>query len=129
MFVASATSPVFKLGFPIDLEVTPVFGTVGWRFLPASIVHPYVGAGGGMASYKEVSTVAGEVTETSESKTQFHGLVGVEFGKGRFRFSAEGVYSSIPDAIGLSGVSEVYQENDLGGFSVLGRLTFTLSKR
>lgn len=129
VFVASPASPVYKLGFPVEVKITPVVGTVGWRFLPHSLVRPYVGAGGGMASYSEESTVAGEVTKTSESKPEFHGLIGVEAGRGRFRFAVEGVYSSISDAIGLSGVSEVYGEKDAGGFSILGRLTFTTSKR
>jgi len=129
VFVASAGSPVFKLGFPLDIKITPVFGTVGWRFMPNSLARPYVGAGGGMASFKEESTVAGELTSTSQSKAEFHGVVGVELGRGRFRVSAEGVYSSIPNAIGISGVSKVYGENDLGGFSILARLTFTTSRR
>ncbi len=129
VFVASTGSPVFKLGFPVDVKITPAFGTVGWRFLPHSLVRPYVGVGGGMAWFEEVSTVAGEVTTLSESNAEFHGLIGAELGRGRFRFSAEAVYSSIPDAIGLTGVSKVYGETDLGGLSILGRVTFTTSRR
>jgi hypothetical protein len=129
VFVASPGSPVYPLGFPLEVKITPVYGTIGWRFLPHSLVKPYLGAGGGMASYSEESTVAGEVTQTSESKAEWHGVLGVEVGRGRFRIAAEGVYSTIPDAVGLSGVSKVYGETDAGGFTLLGRLTFTTSKR
>jgi hypothetical protein len=49
-------------------------------------------------------------------------MAGVEVGKGRFRFGAEVGYSSVPDAVGLGGVSRVYGEDDLGGLHAIGKL-------
>jgi hypothetical protein len=30
----------------------------------------------------------------------------------------------VPDSLGVGGVSEVYGEDDIGGFTVVGKLTF-----
>jgi hypothetical protein len=48
----------------------------------------------------------------------------VEFGKGRLRVAAEGGYAFVPNSLGIGGVSKVYGEKDLGGFSVVGKLIF-----
>ena len=42
--------------------------------------------------------------------------------------AAEGAYSSVPDSIGVGGVSKVYGEKDLGGFSVLGKVVVSFGK-
>jgi len=56
VFVASAGSPVFKLGFPLEARLRPVYGTVGFRFpLGKSAFVPYVGVGAGSTSYREQS--------------------------------------------------------------------------
>ena len=47
---------------------------------------------------------------------------GVEVGRGHLRFGAEVGFSSVPDAIGVGGVSKVYGEDDLGGLHALGKL-------
>ena len=50
------------------------------------------------------------------------GAVGLEVGRGHFRFGAEAGYSSVPSALGLGGVSKVYGEDDLGGGYVVGKV-------
>ena len=130
VFVASAGSPVFKLGFPLEARLRPVYGTVGFRFpLGKSAFVPYVGVGAGSTSYREESTVAGITTAEERSKGSFHGLVGIEYGRGHLRFAAEGVYTTVPDAIGVGGVSKVYGDDDLGGFVAQAKLIVAFKKR
>jgi hypothetical protein len=130
VFVASATSPVFKLGFPLKMRLRPIYGTVGFRYpLGKSGFVPYVGVGAGSTSYREESTVAGIANVENRSKGSFHGLFGLEYGKGHLRFAAEGFYTTVSDAVGVAGVSQVYGEDDLGGFVAQAKLTFALRKR
>jgi len=125
VFVANATSPVQKLGFPLEIRITPIFGTVGYRFFQGRKLVPYLGVGGGVTRFRETSDVAGDAREDSRSKGTFHALAGVEFGAGSFRVGAEGSWASAPDAVGVGGVSRVFNEDDLGGFSVVGKLVFS----
>jgi hypothetical protein len=122
VFVAATNSPVQKLGFPLEVTVTPVFLTVGYRLRDGKLIVPYAGIGGSLSSYKEESEVAGEAFDEDRSKAGFHGLAGVEVGRGIFRLGAEAGYSTVPDAIGLGGVSKVYGEDDLGGWHVVGKV-------
>jgi len=122
VFVAAANSPVQKLGFPLKVSLTPVFLTVGYRFRDGRLIVPYAGIGGSVTSYKEESEVAGETFDEDGSKGGFLGFAGVEVGRGIFRVGAEAGYSTVPDAVGLAGVSKVYGEDDLGGWHVLGKV-------
>jgi hypothetical protein len=129
VFVADASSPPFSLGHPLSARLVPIYGTVGYRFrIGQGAFVPYIGLGGGVTSYHEESTVAGIVDQQSQTKASGHALVGLEFGRGRLRVAAEGLYSTVPDAIGVGGVSQVYGEKDLGGFTVLGKVVFSLTR-
>lgn len=121
VYVAQANGPVQRLGFPLTVRVTPVFLTVGYRFRDGRTIVPYAGLGGALASYEEKSEVAGQPFDASRSKTGFLGVAGVEVGRGTFRFGAELGFSTVPDAIGLAGVSRVYGEDDLGGLHAVGK--------
>ena len=130
VFVAGPGDPVFKLGFPLKARLTPIYGTIGYRFMGGkSAFVPYLGLGGGVTSYREESTVAGITTTESQSKASFHGLVGLEYGKGHLRFAVEGMYTAVPSSIGVGGVSKVYGEDDLGGFVALGKLIYSFGTR
>jgi hypothetical protein len=122
VFVASSGSAVQKLGFPLSIRLTPVFATVGYRFRNGRMIVPYAAVGGSITSYKEESEVAGEAFDTDLTKTGFVGAAGLEVGRGHFRVGAEAGYSSVPSALGLGGVSKVYDEDDLGGTYALGKL-------
>jgi Outer membrane protein beta-barrel domain len=130
VFVASAGSPVFKLGFPLKARLLPIYGTIGYRFMGGkSALVPYLGVGGGVTSYREESTVADVATTESQSKASFHGLLGLEYGRGHLRLAVEGLYVAVPNAIGVGGVSKVYGEDDLGGFTALGKLVYSFGTR
>jgi len=122
VFVAAPNAAVQKLGFPLKVSLTPVFLTVGYRFRDGKLIVPYAGIGGSVTSYKEESEVAGEAFDDDRSKAGFLGLAGVEVGRGTFRVGAEAGYTTVPDAVGLGGVSKVYGEDDLGGWHAVGKL-------
>jgi opacity protein-like surface antigen len=128
VFIAQPGDTPFPLGHPLKVRLIPGYGTVGYRFGNGAFL-PYVGAGAGVVSYREESTVAGLDAEASETKAEFHGLVGVEYGRGHLRFAAELVYSSAPNAIGIAGVSKVYGEDDLGGLLIQGKIVFNTKTR
>jgi len=122
VFIADASSPAFPLGHPLTFRTVPVYGMVGWRFMPDSRLVPYVAVGAGSTSVKEKSVV-GEIEESqSQSKFSGHIMGGVEWGRGPFRFGAEVMYTTVPDTIGIGGVSKIYNEKDVGGFSLVGKI-------
>jgi hypothetical protein len=51
-------------------------------------------------------------------------VLGLEYGRGTVRFGIEMTYSTVPNSADLGGVSSVYNEDDIGGFTVVGKLTF-----
>ena len=125
VFVADASGPVFKLGHPLKVKLRPVYGLVGLRFRPDAALVPYVAAGAGVTSYTEDSTIGGLAESSSESKFSWHAMAGADYALGQsIALGFEARWSSTPDIIGLGGVSKVYGETDLGGFTVVGRLSF-----
>jgi hypothetical protein len=129
VFVADASSPPFSLGHPLKVKIVPIYATVGYRFrLGDSAFVPYVGAGGGITLYDEESTIAGLTDTTSQSKGGGHVVGGLEFGRSRMRVAVEAIYSTVPNTIGVGGVSKVYGEKDVGGFTVLGKVIFARSR-
>ena len=124
VFVTDPAGEVFHLGFPLTIRLIPVYGAVGYRFLPSSRFAPYVTIGLGATSYKETSDVAGLVETQSATKFSGHGALGVDYLAGPLRIGVEVGYSTVPNTIGDSGVSKVYNEKDVGGLTVLARLAF-----
>jgi hypothetical protein len=121
IFVASPSSPVQRLGFPLKVRLTPIFLAVGYRLRDGKLVVPYAGLGASFTSYSEESDVAGESFNESHTDGGFVGFAGVEVGRGMFRVGAEAGYTTTPGAVGLSGVTKVYNEDDLGGWHVVGK--------
>jgi opacity protein-like surface antigen len=129
VFITDASSTVFPLGHPLSISIVPIQATIGYRFGKGGRITPYVGVGGGVTKYHEESTVGGETTKDSETKGSGHILGGVEVGHGSLRFGAEVGYAFVPNALGIGGVSKIYNESDIGGFSVVGKLVFTFGGR
>jgi opacity protein-like surface antigen len=129
VFVANATSPVFRLGHPLEVRLVPIYGLVGYRLPTAGILVPYAGVGAGVTLFRERSTVAGETDEASQSKASAHLFAGLDVGRGAVRFGLEVGWSTVPSSIGVGGVSAVYGESNLGGFTVLGRVIFSRPRR
>ncbi len=129
VFVASAGGPVFSLGFPLSMRLVPIFLNIGYRFTNRSPILPYLAVGGNITSYHEESTIQGLSQSVDSTKAGGQALGGVEFGKGHVRLAAEAEYAFVPNSAGIGGVSKVYGEKDLGGFSVVGKLIFNFSGR
>ena len=122
VFVTSPSSPVQKLGFPVSIRLTPIVLQAGYRFRAGHLIVPYVAAGAAITKYDETSTVAGESFDESFTKTGFVGAGGFEVGRGLFRLGAEAGYTTVTGAVGIGGLSQVYGEDDIGGFHVVGKL-------
>ncbi len=122
VFVTNPTSPVQKLGFPLTVRLTPIFLAVGYRLRDGKLIVPYAGLGGSFTSYKEESSVAGETFNESHTDSGFVGFAGVEVGRGTFRVGAETGYTTTSGAVGLGGVTKVYNEDNLGGWHFIGKV-------
>jgi hypothetical protein len=125
VYVADPGGQVFPLGHPLQLRIVPVTVSGGYRFRASRTFVPYVGLGGGFASVKEESTVGGVAEADSRTKATAHVLGGLEYGRGLLRFAAEVSWSTIPNAIGLGGVSQLYGEDDLGGLSAVAKVVLS----
>jgi hypothetical protein len=127
VFVESASGPVFRLGHPLKVRMVPVFALLGYRLerrrgLP---LVPYIGLGGGVTTYHEESEIGGLVEGVvDQTKGAGYGVLGLEYGRGAIRLGVEAMYSTVPNAAGVGGVADIYGEDDIGGFSVVGKLTF-----
>jgi hypothetical protein len=124
VFLADATSTPFRLGHPLTIREVPVYGMVGWRFFPGSPLVPYVALGAGSTSYSEKSIVGGIEDPLGQRVSKFSGhfMAGVEWGRGIVRLGAEFMYTTVPDTIGVDGVSKIYGEKDVGGMSFVGKI-------
>ena len=111
---------VFPLGLPVAVRVTALELTGGWRFaraLPRAV--PYVGGGWSSYGYHETSDFSDAADDVDERHQGFHLMAGAEFKARRWLgIGGELVWSRIGNALGKSGVSQAFDEDDLGGTSV-----------
>lgn len=124
-FAADRTSPAFRLGHPLQFRMTQGIGSAAYRFGKFGPVAPYVAVGAGVASWKEQSTIAGLVENASGTSALFEARLGFERGQGSVRLGVEGGITFVPNAVGIGGVSAIYEEKDLGGIFVVARIGFS----
>lgn len=120
---------VFHLGIPMQVTLTPLELTGGYRFhlRRHAWLIPYAGAGVGWYRYRETSDFANddENVDTKHAGFVFHG--GLEFRVHRWvGFGTELVFTHVPGIIGSSGLSLDVGEKDLGG--VAGRFRVVIGK-
>jgi opacity protein-like surface antigen len=125
-FAADRNSEAFRLGHPLTLRLTEGLASVAYRFGKMGPVSPYIGIGGGVVSWDEESNTAGLIEQADGTAGLFEGRLGVESQKGAFRFGVEAGMTFARNAIGAGGISQVYEETDLGGFFVVGKIAFTI---
>jgi opacity protein-like surface antigen len=124
---------VFRLGIPMTATITPLEITAGYRFhrrqrrLPSSDRRaavpsrfiPYVGGGFGWYRYEQTSTSA---TDEENVDTRHVGVIlegGVEIRVHRWvGVGADVRYTHVPGILGEGGISQLADENDLGGIAV-----------
>lgn len=110
---------VFRLGIPVEITMRPVDVIIGWRTTPANRISSYGGGGVSFLNYEETSDFADPEENVSESHTGFVVMGGVEYTAARFvHVRGEVRYRSFSGAIGDAGVSQLYDETNLGGFGV-----------
>jgi opacity protein-like surface antigen len=113
----------FPLGIPLTVTILPVELNGGYRFRRRSKLVPYAGAGVSWHRYEETSQFADTAENVDERFTGYQVLGGVEFRLHRwFGVAGEVQYTSVPDAIGAGGLSEEFDEKDLGGTIVRVRV-------
>jgi hypothetical protein len=134
---------VFPLNIPLQVTLTPIELTGGWRYrhcpqparppqrpgapktpqprtTPARACAPKLipYAGGGFSSYKytETSDFGTSDEDVDERFNGFHLLGGAEYRLMRWvAVGGEVVWSFVPDALGAAGVSAAFNEDNLGG--------------
>jgi hypothetical protein len=116
----------FPLGIPVEVTVTPLEITAGWQFRlrRAPKFRPYAGGGFSSYGYKETSEFATDAENVDERFNGYHVLGGAEYRVARWvSVGGEAAWTTVPDALGESGVSAAFDETDLGGTSFRVRIT------
>lgn len=121
------TDPPIPTGIETSLTYIPVHATVSWRIdRPAppgagADWSAWLGGGPSVLSWED------DAGFTSADGTEIGGHLAASLRRGgaRWIFGGELLWSSFPDAIGGAGVSELFDEDDLGGVS----LTFLALRR
>jgi len=133
-FVASDGS-VFPLGIPLKVGITPFEVTGGWRYRhcpapprtakpPRPVTTrpcaprfiPYAGAGLTSLKYTETSDFEDTDEDLDDRFNGFHVVGGADYRVSRWiAVGGEVLWSSVPDALGAGGVSEAFDEDNLGG--------------
>jgi hypothetical protein len=121
---------VFRLGIPLAITSTPIDVTGGVRFVTMTRrrnVVPFVGGGYTSYRYEEASEFADPGENVDERFPGFHVSGGIEYLATRWlAIGGEVSWSSVADAIGESGVSAHFGEDNLGGTSI--RLKVSLGR-
>lgn len=128
---------VFKLGIPLEVAITPIELTGGWRYrhCPRTAkprpggcqprIIPYAGGGFSSYRYQETSEFADSDEDVDERFNGYHVVGGVEYLPLRWMaIGGEVAWSSVPDALGQGGVSAVFNEDNLGGSTVRLKISF-----
>ena len=121
-----ADDQVFKLGIPVEIAVTPIELSAGWRFRirRAPRLFPSLGGGVTILKYEETSEFANANENVDDSFNGYHLLGGAEYRILRWLgVAGEASWSTVPDAIGDSGVSAAFDETDLGGTTFRVKIT------
>jgi opacity protein-like surface antigen len=126
----------FDLDIPTTVTVTPIDVSAGWRFAgeprlgasgkPRFRLVPFAGAGVGVQRYRETSEFADSQDDVDESHGSYHVLGGVELPfTPHLGAQVDVLYRWVPDGIGSSGVSDYFDETDLGGAQIRFRVAYT----
>ena len=121
---------VFDLNEPATITITPLEITAGYRYTglgqPATRAAalakliPYVGGGVGWHKYMETSAHSTDADDVHATFTGYQMVGGLEMPlQNWMALAAEAQFASVPNALGQdpNGVSSVYNEHNLGGFT------------
>jgi len=117
---------VIPLGIPVDVTVTPIEISGGWRFRFRRLTKFTAYAAGGFTAmkYQETSEFSTPAEDADETYTGYHVLGGAEYKISRWLgVAGEASWTTVPDAIGTAGVSQAFNETDLGGTTLRFKIT------
>jgi opacity protein-like surface antigen len=101
---------------PLEVTLRPIEVTGGWRYQRSDRFVPYGGAGYSRYLYQALSPFAGPGENVDTSYNGFHLVGGAEYLPLRWlAIGGEIAWSSVPDARPIGGVSETFDESNLGG--------------
>ena len=111
---------VFALSDPATIAITPLEINAGYRVTQLRGLVPYGGGGAGWYRYQETSAHSSGADDVLETFKGYQVLGGAEVPLGKWlAAAAEAQFASVPKALGndSTGVSSVYNEHNLGGFT------------
>lgn len=118
-------SQVFRLQIPDTVTVTPIQLTVGYRDNGSRVAVPYLGAGLGWHLLSEESPTLSGAERVNNRHIGYHILGGAEFPIWSWLWVAGEIqWAAVPNALGDTGVSAVFDENDLGGTTFRFKVIF-----
>ncbi len=123
VFILNRT--VFPLGIPLEVRFRPVDVAFGWRF-EGRRVSPYAGAGLSSIAYRETSDFAEAGDNVDGRRTGALLLAGLDVPVWKRWVHAGGEirYRAVTGVLGDSGVSAIYDEDQLGAaYAVRSALT------
>jgi opacity protein-like surface antigen len=116
----------FGLNIPVDITITPFELSAGWQFRFGRVprFRPYAAAGLSSYGYKETSPFNTPAEDVDDRFGGYHVYGGAEYKITRWLgLAGEVNWTTIPEAIGVAGVSAEFDETDLGGTSVRFKIT------
>jgi hypothetical protein len=114
---------IYPLGIPVTIRMRPVDVAGGWRFLFGRL-SPYAGAGVSFIDYEEKGDFAGPSDDVSESKSGALFLAGLDVAVIRWiHAGAEFRYRAVKGVLGDGGVSEIFGEDQIGGYAFAVRIS------
>lgn len=121
VFVDSGTR--YPLGIPLTIKLRPIDVATGWRFA-AGRVSPYAGGGVTFISYKESGAFAQAGDDVSEQKAGALVLGGLDVAIVKWaHVGADLRYRMVTGVLGVGGVSAMFGDDQLGGFSTAMRVS------
>ena len=125
--VLVADNQIFELGVENVVTVTPIVVTVGYRQPASEKSVGYVGVGAGWYRFQEEAAFAQPGDNVDETKPGLELLGGVDFAVTRwFWVGGEGQWAYVPEILGKDGMSQAFEEDDLGGFTIRLKLSIGL---
>ena len=109
----------FDLGIENDVTVTPIQLTGGYRFVFSKRTVGYMGGGLGWYRFSENDEFSAPSENVRDTASSYHVMGGVEYPVGQWLWlGGEAHWAAAIGALGDGGVSGVFEENDLGGFTL-----------
>ena len=125
--VLVADNQIFELGIDNVVTVTPIQAVVGYRQPASEKTVGYLGVGAGWYRFQEEAAFADAGDNVDETKPGLVVLGGIEFAVTPwFWVGGEGQWAYVPKILGKDGISEAFEEDDLGGFTIRLKLSVGL---